>query len=362
MKQHYLPVLLWIVSCLACLVMVVGCAKPQPIATLPEPAVRVTRWVPTETPSPTITPTITQTPTRTPIPDRISTLTPTPDIYRPIYMESLIARTYGGGVLQNEGRLTSPTSFERYLFKYRSEGLDLYGFINIPKGAGPFPVVVVLHGAVEPGQYTTIGYTARYADSLAEAGFIAVHPSLRGYPPSEDDDNDFGIGDALDTLNLVALVRSRSGLPGLLEKADAQNIGLMGHSMGGAIVLRVMIVDPQVKAGVLYASINADERLNLEHFGNDGRREKKLNYPADVVEAISPVGFLDLLQAPLSIHHGSEDSVVPVQWSQDLCQTLQEMGKSVECFLYPELEHTFRNAGDSLFTRRIISFFNATLK
>lgn len=273
-----------------------------------------------------------------------------------------MSRKYGGGVLQNEGSLLSPSSFNRYLFKYRSEGLNLYGFINIPKGEGSFPVVIVLHGAVDFQLYRTVGYTARYSDALAEAGYIVLNPNLRGYSPSEDEDNDFGIGDAIDILNLIALIRSQSGVSGLLKNADPQNIGLMGHSMGGAIVMRAMIVDQQVKAGVLYASINADERLNLAHFGNDGRREKALSYTEDVLEAISPSGFLDAINAPVSIHHGTKDKVLPVEWSLDLCQQLEDLEKTTECYLYPEQPHTFQNSGDALFIQRMISFFDQNLK
>jgi len=361
MKKHSFRTHIGIFCCFL-LLSFFACTTTQSPTVLPEPVVRVTLTTPTQIPSPTASPTVTLTPTKTPIPDRISTLTPTPDLYRQMYMESLKTRIYGGGVLQNEGLLTSPSGFSRYLFKYRSEGLNLYGFINIPNGSGTFPVVIVLHGAVDTLQYTTVGYTARYSDALTQAGYIVINPNLRGYLPSEDEDNDFGVGDAIDILNLIALIRSQSGVPGLLEKADPQNIGLMGHSMGGAIVLRAMIVDSQVKAGVLYASVNADEHLNLVHFGNDGRREKKLFYTEDVLKAISPTGFLDAINAPLSIHHGSEDAVVPVEWSRDLCQQLQEMGKTVECFLYPEQLHTFQYGGDTLFIQRMITFFNQNLK
>ena len=43
-------------------------------------------------------------------------------------------------------------------------------------------------------------------------------------------------------------------------KADPENIRLWGHSMGGGIVMRVLVIDPQIKAGLLYAAVHADER------------------------------------------------------------------------------------------------------
>ncbi len=303
-----------------------------------------------------------KTATRTPIPDKISTLTPTIDPYQGLYIASLKNRKYGGGVVQNEGLLSQEAGFKRFQFKYRSDGLNLYGFMNIPDGIGPHPVVILLHGAVDFAAYQTVDYTRRYADALAQAGFIAINPNLRGYAPSQDGNNDFGVGDTIDTLNLINLIRTQSGLPGLLETADKNRIGLWGHSMGGGIVLRILLVDPGIQAGLLYASVNADEALNLNHFGNDGRRETKFKIPSAALKLISPSGYLQEISTPLSIHHGSKDEVVPFKWSQQLCKQFQDQRKPVDCFIYPDQPHTFQNSGDALFIQRMIEFYRKTMQ
>ncbi len=343
-------------------VFLAACAQAQSALILPTPVLHKQQITSTATysqPTPTLTP---KTPTPSPIPDRIATLTPTVDPYERLYIKNLKNKIYGGGVLQDEGLLDEEFGFKRYQFKYRSEGLDLFGFMDVPDGAGPFPVVILLHGAVDFAAYQTVDYTKRYADALAQAGYIAINPNLRGYASSQDGNNDFGVGDTIDTLNLVNLIRSQSGMNGLLEKADKERIGLWGHSMGGGIVLRALIVDQRIKAGLLYASVNADETLNLSHFGNDGRRETKLKLPGAALKLISPSQFLGEINAPLSIHHGAEDEIVPVKWTQDLCRQLQELGKQADCYLYPGQPHTFQNSGDTLFMKRMIDFYDAKLK
>lgn len=341
----------------------VACAQINIAVVLPTPVLHKQQITPSVTNTPPAPTKAIKTPTPSPIPDRIATLTPTIDPYQDLYIESLKNRKYGGGVLQNEGLLNEEFGFKRYQFKYRSEGLDLFGFMDVPDGAGPFPVVILLHGGVDFAAYQTVDYTRRYADALAQAGYIAINSNLRGYTPSQDGNNDFGVGDTIDTLNLISLIRNQSGIAGLLEKTDKQRIGLWGHSMGGGIVLRALIVDPGIKAGLLYASINANEALNLSHFGNDGRRETKLKVPGTALKLISPSQFLEEIIAPLSIHHGAEDETVPVKWSQELCKQLQDLGKHVvECFLYPGQAHTFQNSGDTLFIRHMIEFFNKNLK
>lgn len=312
-----------------------------------------------EPPTQTVIP---KMPTRTPLPDKIATLTPTVDPYQDLYISTLLNRKYGGGVLQNEGLLSQENNFKRFQFKYRSEGLNLYGFINIPDGKGPFPVVILLHGAVDFAAYQTVDYTRRYADALAERGFIAINPNLRGYAPSQDGKDDFGVGDTIDVLNLISLIRSQSGITGLLQSADSARIGVWGHSMGGGIVLRLLIIDSSIRSGLLYASLNADEAINLDHFGNDGRRETKISIPSIALKQISPSGFLQKIQAPISIHHGADDEVVPLKWSQDLFIQLKSLGKQVEYYLYPKQPHTFQNSGDSQFIGHMIDFFDKTLK
>ena len=339
-----------------------ACTQTESTVVLPTPVLHIQQITPSVTNSPPAPTKAIKTLMPSPIPDRISTLTPTIDPYRDLYIESLKNRKYGGGVLQNEGLLKEEFGFKRYQFKYRSEGLDLFGFMDLPDGAGPFPVVILLHGAVDFLGYQTLDYTRRYADGLVQAGYIVINPNLRGYLPSQDGNNDFGVGDTIDILNLISLIRTQSGIFGLLEKADKERIGLWGHSMGGGIVLRSLIVDPGIKAGLLYASVNADEALNLSHFGNDGRRETKLKVPGTALKLISPSQFLTEIITPLSIHHGAEDEIVPVKWSQELFKQFQDLGKEAEIFIYPGQAHTFQNSGDTLFIRRMIEFFNINLK
>jgi len=334
----------------------------EPAMELPEPLVTVDRF--TVTPSATLTPEPTLTPTPNPLRTIAPTLspTPTPDPFADMYIESLMARKYGGGVLEDLGPLNSTSgSFSRRLFRYRSEGLEMFGFINIPAGEGPFPVIIMLHGHVEPEEYTTLDYSTRYADALAEAGFVVLHPNLRGYAPSPVADNRLGIGDTIDTLNLLTLVRQFSGVEGLLRKSDADRIGLWGHSMGGGIVLRVLIVDQDIDAALIYAAINADEAVNLAHFKEDGRGVEKISAPPETLERLSPLEFLDLINAPISVHHGTADSVVPVEWSTDLCEQLQTLGKPADCRLYEDQPHTFQNTGDTRFIASMIDFFEIQL-
>ena len=166
-------------------------------------------------------------------------------------------------------------------------------------------------------------------------------------------------------LNLIALVKAQGGQPGPLEAANPELVGLWGHSMGGGITTRVLAVSPEVKAAVLYGAMSGDDQKNFERiynvFSNGARGLEELSVPAEALANISPIFFLDRVTAAVSIHHGEADDTVPLEWSLDLCNQLQALGKPVECFTYPGQPHTFFGDGDTLFMERIIEFFDREL-
>jgi len=40
--------------------------------------------------------------------------------------------------------------YDRYYIKYKSSTLTISGIMNIPKGKGPFPVIITAHGYIDP--------------------------------------------------------------------------------------------------------------------------------------------------------------------------------------------------------------------
>jgi dipeptidyl aminopeptidase/acylaminoacyl peptidase len=254
--------------------------------------------------------------------------------------------------------------FIRHLVQYPSDGLNIHGFMNVPHGEGPFPVAIALHGYIDPAIYNTFDYTTRYADALANAGFLVIHPNLRGYQLSDGGENLFRVGMAEDVLNLIALVKSQGGAPGPLEKADPARIGLWGHSMGGGISTRVITVSPDVKAAVLYGAMSGDERKNYEAIlgWTDGvRGQEELTTPDDALARISPEFFFDGLNAAVSIHHGGADATVPIEWSEHTCSLLVALGKTVECTYYDGASHTFSGEADAAFLQNVVDFFDRYL-
>lgn len=278
---------------------------------------------------------------------------------QPLTLPDLWKRTYGEGRFRIERVLEEKSRFTRVQFSYLSDHLRVHGFANVPKGRGSFPVVVVLHGYVEPSRYRLLAYTTPYADFLAERGYLVLHPNYRGHPPSEGKPAT-GLRHvyAVDVLHLLAEVRG-----GAFPQADSRRIVLFGHSMGGGIAQVVALVDPGIKGVILLGSMSGDERRNLmriQRWSGGARGQELWTLPAKTLEEASAWTYLERLSVPFSVHHGTQDAQVPPEWSWELCRRLKALGKPVECFRYPG-GHLLRGQGDQVFRQRVLDFLGRVL-
>ena len=276
----------------------------------------------------------------TPVP----TITPTP-APSPFSLEALAARDYGAGEFTVEYTWHERAEFTRYKIVYDSDDLTIHGFVNIPVGEGPFPVIIALHGYIPASEYETLDYSTRYADSIARKGYIVLHPNLRNFPPSDivGRVRDYQSGYVIDVMNLLAHVRELAGTEGIFENADLTRMGVWGHSLGGGTALRLVGILPEVQAAVVYGAVS-------QRYTNASTGIEIFDY--------------ENTNAAFSVHHGVLDDVISVGWSQVLCEQLRDAGHDPECFFYEDQPHTFysQGEGDALFIQRTIDFYDAYLK
>jgi len=336
----------------------------------------------TPSPTPTRTPTASLTPSDTPTPTDTSTPTPTPTPLHPMSIALMRERSYPGSDLVIEETLGPGANYDRYVASYRSEGLKIFGLLTVPQGEVPesgWPIIVFNHGYIPPDQYRTTERYVAYQDAFARNGYIVLKPDYRGHGDSEGEPSrTFSVPDyTVDVLNAVASLQR-------LPESDPQRVGMWGHSMGGSITLRAMIVTEDIKAGVIWAGVVASYEELWEARPQWMGAEQTLTPEPDATitpvpeaeglfaygtfdenpafwAAIDPVYHLDDLSGPLQLHHGTADHSVPVAFSENLYTRLQEAGQTAELYLYEGDNHNI-SASFGTAAQRSVEFFDDHVK
>jgi dipeptidyl aminopeptidase/acylaminoacyl peptidase len=313
---------------------------------------------PVPTPVPTVilpTPTVI---TPTPIP------TPTLAPYEQYTIDYLSKRAYGGGKIEVTKKLSETETFTSYSIRYPSDGLNIYGFMNIPKGTGPFPVIVSVHGYAPIGKYDPFNFSQDFADFFAENGFIVLHPGLRNQAPSDSGDNILRVGMTLDVMNLIALVKAKSDLPAELASANTDKLGLWGTSLGGEIALRVITISPVIKATVLYSSLSGNEERNSRQLYErirDEQFQQDAQVPLQLLDRISPMYYYQKVTSAVQINHGTKDRTAPISWATETCDFLKSAGVSVQCNYYQGADHIFNRDNAEKLRQNALAFYQTYL-
>lgn len=304
-----------------------------------------------------------QAATRTPLvfPTATATLpipTRTPNPFEQYTIAAMRMRSYGGGIIQILEELDDYAKFTRYKFLYESDGIPIYGFINIPKAEGTFPAIIAIHGNYKTGGYQLMPYSTIYADRIAEEGYIVFHPNMRNYGKSGKGDDLYRNGLATDILNLLALIKSQQSVIAPLNKLDPRRVGIWAHSMGGEVALRVLTISNQVDATMLYAPMSGNLLMNATYI----QSQEELDTPPQLIPLISTDAAYSLITSPIALYHGTADTIITVGWSIDTCDQLTELGKNVECTFYEGAKHTFNSNYTADFEQSYFDFFAKHLK
>ena len=240
--------------------------------------------------------------------------------------------------------------------------------MNVPKGNGPFPVLIANHGYIDPAIYTNGRGLRREHDFFASRGYIVLHPDYRNHAQSDKDQNveaNIRLGYIEDVINSIYALKAAQ-----LPYADTDRIAMIGHSMGGGIAQAVMVTQPDlVDAYMLYAPVSTDTRESYWRWTKArpdaiaqidaayGSPEKNPEFWKNV----SPINFLSQVKSPIMINHGENDADVPIEWSERTTKALEDAGKTVIFHRYPGEGHEFGPAWPTVM-QRTLEFFNQNLK
>lgn len=265
--------------------------------------------------------------------------------------------------------IDSNMSYTRYFVTYKSDDLTISGVLLIPRGAGPFPVLFLNHGYIDPAVYTNGRGLKREQDYFARRGFAVLHSDYRCHAqsscPTDDDPLARRLFYAKDVMNAVQAVKV-SGEPRL----STEKFGMLGHSMGGGVAQTIIVAKPDlVDAVVLYAPVSSDYRDSYERYTQRrpeevGRIEQLYGRPDDNTkfwDDLGPRWFFDRIIIPIHIFQGTNDADVPIEWSDKTVELLKAAGRDVTYHVYQDQPHEFTTSWGT-FMADSAAFFKRVLQ
>jgi uncharacterized membrane protein/pimeloyl-ACP methyl ester carboxylesterase len=277
----------------------------------------------------------------------------------PYSIIALSNRSYQKSDIIIEKQVEGSGNFSSFVISFMSDGLKEYALMNIPNAERPtngFPVLILDHGYIQPNLYDTVNSYKSESDYFANQGFLVLKPDYRGNGNSEVTDQALmRFAYPIDVLNLISSVEN-------ISNANPNQIFLWSHSMGGEVTLEVLEavaknkdLSARIKGAIFWAPVtdpikwfsknnlsNLPEAIITPYpytqtFQILGTPEKN----PQLWQSLSPLNYLNNIDTPVLLQHGTGDTTIPYDWSVELNNDLLRLNKTVTLISYPNDTHNF---------------------
>jgi acetyl esterase/lipase len=218
-----------------------------------------------------------------------------------------------------------------------------FGELRLPKGAGPHPVAIVIHGGCWMAQYG-LSYMGHLSEALAEAGVATWSVEYRrvgnqggGWPGTFED-----VALAADHLRKIAKT----------HQLDLNRVIAVGHSAGGHLALwlaarkalpkdsPVYSPDPLLLRGVVSLAGITDLRRSgtacdssvTQLMGGSATDKTTIYNQASPIELL-PLGV------PSAIVQGDSDTIIPLEMAKEYAGAAKKKGDDAKLVVIEKAGH-----------------------
>ncbi|MFQ5891108.1 MAG: S9 family peptidase [Gemmatimonadota bacterium] len=242
---------------------------------------------------------------------------------------------------------------------------EIPAWVYRPRGGGPHPVVVSIHGGPE-GQYRP-GFSRTYQMWVNELGAAVIAPNVRGSAGYGKEyvklDNGFLRENSVKDIG--ALLDWIASQPDL----DETRVAVFGGSYGGYMVLASLVqYGDRLRAGVDIVGISNFVTFleNTQSYRRDLRRveygDERDPEMRAFLDRISPNRNADRIRVPLFVAQGQNDPRVPVTESEQMVAAVRANGQDVWYMNALNEGHGFRKKENfDLFEQITFMFFEEHL-
>ena len=221
------------------------------------------------------------------------------------------------------------------------DGYPVHGWLVLPEGDGPHPVLRVVHGGPftqqdwavfdEAQVYAAAGYAVVLGNPRGSAGYGQTH----GHAITHG----FGTVDVDDVLALLDKALERPDL-------DASRVGIMGGSYGGFMTSWLAAHHGErFKAAWSERAVNAwDSMVGSSDIGYTFV-DAYIGASPEEQRARSPLSYAAQIKIPFAVVHSEQDWRCPLEQAQRMFVALRRAGAPAEFLLFPGEGHELSRSG-----------------
>jgi dipeptidyl aminopeptidase/acylaminoacyl peptidase len=243
-----------------------------------------------------------------------------------------------------------------YITYKARDGVEINGYVTIPNGEGPFPLVVMPHGG--PYVSETVDRFDEWSQMLANNGYMVLQPQYRGSQKYGLDFyksafiNGSEAGRAMqDDKDDGAMYLAKQGL------ADPDRMAMFGWSYGGYAALIAASRKDQIYQCVIAGAAVTDPDMQMDYYRYRIEGSSKIEQLTTWDGAVSPIKEVKKINVPMLIVHGDNDQRVPPEHFDKYVAELDRAGIDYQKLILENADH-FSN---TLFYHHKIALYETML-
>jgi len=281
-------------------------------------------------------------------------------------IDSLSKIEIKGSRIEVGEKLSDFANFSSYIFSFSVDPdfdgrifKKVTGQLNLPRGEGPYPLIVMFRGYVDQKTYTTGTGTKKAGEYFANNGFITIAPDFLGYGGSDHEAENIFESRFQTYVTALSLLQSLNSL----DAWDQKNVFIWGHSNGGQIAITVLEITQKPFPTTLWAPVSKPFPYSVLYYTDESDDKGKLirgelakfedEYDTDLY---STDGYFDRIKAPIQLHQGTADDAVPPSWSNNLAKILSSLNVDLEYYTYLGADHNLNPSWNAVVARDVAFF------
>lgn len=221
------------------------------------------------------------------------------------------------------------------------DGHPVHGWVAVPEGEGPFPVILQIHG----GPYAAYGvHLFDETQVLVDAGYAVLYCNPRG-SAGYGRAHGRSIRRRMGTLDFFDVMDFFDAVVAADPRLDGERAGVMGGSYGGYLTAWIIAHEHRFAGAIVErgfldpaafpGSSDIGSFFGQEYVGTDPL----------LVAAQSPMATVGAVRTPTLVLHSELDYRCPLEQATRYYAALKQQGTQAEMLVFPGEDHELTRAG-----------------